>query len=949
MSASPAEFCTNRYLFRSPSHHFFSPPLVDELVNSPVAVKAYKEAPISRKTTMFLCNMFLIGPQGSGKSSLLRSLMGDSFRLIEPPSQRIDIGECYCFLTDNLNWLPTVTGLVYEDELVRIIVDDLLKHVLSRGCLRGGGGGGGGGGWGEEQRRPPLPPPRQRSQSFSEIRGNVCNLDASEAVDKAANRLSGGNFDLVDSTESTDSMSRLEVAGRPKHFQAKKSPLVKFLNRSFRQHHHTHKKVQRHHSDSAKHMHYTRPGSAPTSPTPLPIPPHPSPLPERITEKIKQELNGCPDGTLPPKYLARLIDTPGHPSSRVLQTLFLTENSLCLLVFDASKDLLSPPPPSLSLKRKPSPEVKQNGAKHPPATEDSYLLQIMAEITNVCVQWSGCKTDMTIRGPRIVLVGTHSDKSPSSITHRNFEILRDEIKASAYEKYVATVKFVVSNSSIIERSSMDDMKSFVKEMVKKSCRQQVPLKWLRCVRRFQGLLKKRSYFVSLTEARKIVSEICDISLSDPEIGKVIHFLHQNQVIMHFPSAHHLRGLVISSTQWFSHQVSALFGAVSVDIAAEQGPVELLSDQDLLRSTGILTNKLLNYVWREKESQLNKDELLIVMNKMDLLCCMVSDTRPVTLSASVEDLTAEPGSKSRRQHRHKVTISSLVVPALVEEPHPPHLATLPSYDVLPVMFRFKDHVPSGLFSRILVRCVQSYPKGFCLYQHSGMFEVDDKSLLLLTEGRDYIRLTLHPNQKPHSPSSPSSSSSSSSQQNHTEFSDADSLLSDSAPNTTSMSTPTLTTPIGEGVTPDTCMAILMFIRASINDLTQQWAPHLDFDLCMKCSCKLQPIPMDAVVDIDAALAEMTLSQRRKPLPGKPVHYIILNDVDSLLQQLAPLRCDHGNLVPLTASLLCWFGEVPVTSVSPVSPLQVDNSGKQVLYCTVDHYRGTTVVSKYYTVQ
>ena len=916
---------------------------------------------------MFLCNLILLGPLGSGKTSLLRSLTGDPFRLVEPPSRRIDFAESYSILTDSLAWLPSSSsGLVYEDELVRIIVEDLLKHVQTISRLSSSSGvvgvGEGGGGVVLRQKRvsregPPLPPPRQRSQSFTEVRGYICR---ELAESNAGNRLSG-NLELLDSTE------KLEMAGRPKLSHRRRNPLAKLLNRGFRPSR-DHKKVQRHYSDSAKHAHYVVNAATPPSPlpprasgsTPSPVPPpptHSSPLPERVTEKIRQELGeSVGGGSLPPKHLARLIDTPGHPSFRVLQSLFLTENSLCLLVFDTSKDILSPfssspssssfsssssaahrqrPSPIAATPRPPSsPSSPSSPSPSSSPLDNSYLSHVMAVLSNVCLQWSGCKMDLTVCGPRVVLVGTHSDKAPSSVTHHNFKVLQEEIQASPYHRFVAGVKFVVSNSSIIERSSMDDLKRFVKETVKKTCRQQVPLKWLRCVRRFQGMPRKKSYFVSLAEARRLVSEICDISPADPEIGEVVHFLHQNQVIMHFPRVHHLKDLVVSSAQWFSRHLSALFGAGSVEVGPGDLPTgpapgptqeELLADQELLKSTGVLTNQLLDYVWREKESQAVKEELLVVMHKMDLLCCMASEAHPVTLSASVEDLTAEPDvrkklKRSKRGGGGGASITSLVVPALVEEgedlDHAHLAATMPSYDVDPIMFRFKDHVPDGLFPRLLVRCVQSYPRGFSLRQHSATFKVDDKSVLLLTEGRCYIRLALHPNTKlssggsPLSPPSPRPPSSSSPRP-FLEYSDLDSVLS-------------------EG-TPETCMAILMFVQASINDLTQQWTPHLDFDLCVKCNCKLRPapIPMDAVVDIDAAVAEMSrgsgvgCGQRLATTYGSE-HYIILNDVDSLLQQLS-LRCEHGSQVSLAASLLCWFGEVTVSSASPASPA-LDNIGK-----------------------
>lgn len=878
--------------------HLYSFPIaVDQLISGPVAVKAYREAPISRKATLFLGNLIFLGPQGSGKTSLLRSLKGETFRLVEAPSQAIEITESYFVLVENLDWILSESGLMYEDELVRIIVEDLLKHthsILTRPTRPAA----------KQPNspastcRPPLPP-RRRSHSFSETSTNALPRHDTVQLIKADNRLSG-SFEVL---ESGSPEGKRQLGLGPKeasprehhhhhHIQFKKSVLGKFLTKSFRHHHisrgdhhHRKEKIQRHYSDSVKRSYLTNNGASSSTSSSQASPAYYSPLPERLTDKVKTELNECKGGSLPYEYRARLIDTPGNSSFRVLQSLFLTENSVCVLTFDASKDILSPLVPSLSLKRKPSPEVKENGMDHiSPNLKDSYLYHILTDIGDICTQWSGFKSDITIRGPRIVLVGTHSDKASSSVTSRNFEILRDEIKASPYQKYVALVKFIVSNSSIIERSSMDNLKQFLKEVMKKQCRQQVPLKWLRCVRRFQALSKNKKYFMSLTEAEKMVSEICDISRRDPEIAEVINFLHQHQVVMHFPHIHHLKDLVITSPRWFLRQASAIFRAASIDLMTELGPLDLTSDQEALRFTGILTNKLLDYVWREKDSQVNKDEVLTVMHKMDLLCVMASETRPISLSASIDNLKAEVKSKTKQQH-HKVIVSSVVIPALVEEDSPTHLLSCPpSYDVDPIMFRFKNHIPNGLFSRVLVRCVQSYPKGFSLYRHAATFEFDPRTILLLTEEDQCICLTLH---------RPQSSQS-------LDQSDTDSLLSDSA-----------------WVSPDTCMAILMFLRATINDLTRQWTPHLEFDLCVQCECKCPPIPMDVVVDIDAAFEKMSRSVTSRFKASKSKHYVILNDVDSLLQHLS-LRCEMGNQIPISASLLCWFGEVPTSSISPSSP-------------------------------
>jgi len=120
---------------------------------------------------------------------------------------------------------------------------------------------------------------------------------------------------------------------------------------------------------------------------------------------------------------------------------------------------------------------------------------------------------------------------------------------------------------------------------------------------------------------------------------------------------------------------------------------------------------------------------------------------------------------------------------------------------------------------------------------------------------------------------------------------------------------------------------MFIQATVNDLTQQWTPHLDFDMGMLCDCKAPPIQMDSIVDIDVALAKTSkVGGFRRLSSYASDHYIILNDVDDVLQQQSLLRCQQGSQVPMSSSLVCWFGEMTAnSSVSPVSPASEIGTG------------------------
>lgn len=794
---------------------------------------------------------------------------------------------------------------------------------------------------------PPLPPPRFRSMSFNESQHNKIE-DLSIESTKASHRLSA-SFEVI---ESGSPEGKLQLGARPQPIADKadslqqrrhpsrqgKSFITKFivprLRRSFRV---KGANIRRHHSDSVKSSHQLTVSDDHSIPNRIPANgsiPLPSsyrsncPLPEHLIEKIKKELEQSTDGTLSQKYYGRLVDIPGGGAFQVFKHLFITDSSVCVLTFDISKDILSVPSPGPRRRSpsgarenhiaRPSSENSLLGSSshsgHAQPGKGSYLSQLMTTINDICLQWSHSNADLTVRGTRIILVGTHSDKVPSSVSHKNFDFLRKAIKGSPYEKYVSMVKFVVSSSSIIERSNIDDLKHFIMDIAKKVCRVQVPLKWLRCVRRFQAFSARKAYIMSLAEAKKIVAEICDVSQPE-EIDGIIQFLHHNHIILYFERIHQLKEIVITDCKWFSSHLSAVFKAGYVDLT-QKGVPHLLSDQELLRLRGILTNQLLDFLWRDKESQKHKEELLTLMSKMDILCCMASETSPFSLATSVEDLTLDSTLKRKKESTSKGVLSSVIVPSLVEECAPPHLDSLPSFKAEPVIFRFKQgHIPTSLFQRLLVRCVQSYPSDYSIYRDAATFEVDSVSLLKLTMGKDFIRISLHRIRSERESLSPSAAV-------IVDFAtDLDRLMSLNP----------------HSPSPDVCMAVLMFIQATISDLIQQWMPHLSYDLCVLCSCKSQ---IERDIDVDHARKMSSMSE-----PGgdrvvgdsataavSPIlsgwtnenHYIVLSDVDNILQH-SFLRCEAGNQVPASSSLLCWFGEAPPSpsTKSPTSPL--DDSG------------------------
>ena len=279
-------------------------------MNSPEADKSYQEAPHKRKVTLLLGNVLFMGPQGSGKTSLIRSLTGEAFRLMEPLSSSIAIDDGYHAISDSLDWSSTTAGLMYEDELVKIIVEDLLKHALSHPLN----------GRSEPRLLPPVaitpnctppPLPPRRVHSFSEAHGRST---LSSSTELASHRLSG-SYETIDSVPSNSGyrpqpLANNEGRGSPKLSglaRNNRKHLLGKLSSSFRAKGHAARTdVRRTNSDTCQReplVELTTPDTPP--------PPYESSIPEQLIEKIKSSLRASAEGTLPTKHFGKIIDTPG--------------------------------------------------------------------------------------------------------------------------------------------------------------------------------------------------------------------------------------------------------------------------------------------------------------------------------------------------------------------------------------------------------------------------------------------------------------------------------------------------------------------------------------------------------------------------------------------------------------------------------------------------------------
>ena len=696
------------------------------MATGPVGISTYREAPKSRKVSIFLASILMLGPVGSGKTSFVRSLKGEPFRIHEPASVAVALEVILSKMKDHLDWTVAGEVLSFDEQLAQLMVDDILNSSSGQLALS--------------------------SNSCTQSTENLTVPD-DEVFEEVAFR-----------RRSTSTPSRPNLS-KPK--------MKKFLS-SFKRQKKT-EKAERPKSSitpsrgapkvtilSDHNKGHTLMG-IPSSP--------PHFISETIIGKVVNGLecrmrNACPTATY-----ARIIDCPGVRSLCLLKPLLVSSTSLSLLLFDISLD------PYHVYAQSEMPSARESPGCM--TGHSIYLDHVLNELAEICLHQPHSELQT---GSRIVLIGTHCDKISSSIANHRLSIVAKAIQESPFKQYVVAAKFVVSSSSILERSNFDEIKRFLIDLTHKLCKHQIPLRWLTVIPKIKQLEKQRQYFITLDQLREISSKSSEAE--DDDFDELLSFLTSSHVVLHFDLVHMMRDTIVTSPSWFLRNVSTLLSLTSPQIS-KHIPDELL---DQLMSTGLLSEQLLNLVW---DDVADKTQLLNVMHKMELVCCL-----PTSQQRTGSD-SSDIGVDS--------TKSQIYVPALVEEEAPSYINfDLSAAEIRPLYFRFKsNYVPLGLYHRLIARCILTYPQNVKLYHSSACFMVDKNCMLTLSIKENLISLMLHDTMKKIS------------------------ICSIDSPPVRGTQSATLTN--------DICLAVLMFVQAAIMDIIHQWIPQLDFDVCVPCHC------------------------------------------------------------------------------------------------------------------
>ena len=261
--------------------------------------------------------------------------------------------------------------------------------------------------------------------------------------------------------------------------------------------------------------------------------------------------------------------------------------------------------------------------------------------------------------PPVLLVCTHADKPYRSGNPKDLaREIYGRLKKKIYGKLLKGL-FVVDNT---KSGSVDECRDVIKLREKvlsvaknlPQMNEAIPLKWLKYEKVLRVLSKEGYKWIPIGKARQIAVEECKID-DDEQFQTLLNFLHDQRVLIHFNESPALENLVVLSPQWLIDVFKEVITVKSCEHVEES--VEILWRD--FEETGILDETLLNHAWRSlfDEGETCKS-LAAIMERFSLLCSWPSDR--TTKQYLVPSMLMSPPTDDVLKHLSCVRTPSLFV-------------------------------------------------------------------------------------------------------------------------------------------------------------------------------------------------------------------------------------------------------------------------------------------------
>ena len=316
-----------------------------------------------------------------------------------------------------------------------------------------------------------------------------------------------------------------------------------------------------------------------------------------ITKEEFQELKAMKQKYNPRRRYVHLWDFAGQQIFHHMHGLFVSEDVVCLIVFNAGKSLFTVPD-----RRYPNDITP---AKSAIKVICYYMEMISARVSKRSTEGD----DLSEFLPTFILIGTHIDELHPDIkvaTKLAFQhvvpALIKELASKPFAKHIAGSKnnrlFAEGSSSIFFISNKDEMRDplvigKIKRIIFKAAsitKQSRPIRLVEMERKFMLLAHQDKMSVIDKSLAKEVAESCGLSCTDQELVNVLNYFHQKGILLHFHRISALSNMIILSPQWLAKLLTYVLTTLKCQPV---GPPLALFVQKL-QTTGLLEEELLEW-------------------------------------------------------------------------------------------------------------------------------------------------------------------------------------------------------------------------------------------------------------------------------------------------------------------------------------------------------------------
>ena len=269
--------------------------------------------------------------------------------------------------------------------------------------------------------------------------------------------------------------------------------------------------------------------------------------------------------------------------------LFVSEEVVCLIVFDASK----------LLEEIPKCHYKDDDS---PARSSLESITYWMDLISCRVsKKSTSDSDLSEFLPTFILIGTKIDLLTSDIKEaeeRFISIFKEKFAAKPFAKHIAGSKngqlFTPGSPSIFFLSNRDRNPEVVAKLQRvilvAAPKKSRPTRLVKMERKLMLLSYKEKMSVVDMEQVKEVAKSCGISQDNQEVLEVLKFFHQKGTLLYFNQVPALSNVIILSPQW----LAKLLTYILTNLICQPAGLPLAKYAEERNKKGLLRQELINY-------------------------------------------------------------------------------------------------------------------------------------------------------------------------------------------------------------------------------------------------------------------------------------------------------------------------------------------------------------------